>query len=813
MKRFYLHIYMIMSVLVVSPAFSQKVLSGKITDEKTAAPVAGATVYIPDLKSGAITGADGKYTIKNLPRGTFLAVASLVGYASQTREIHTRESTIADFNLTPSAVELHEVIVTGVTSATEQKSNPVPVNIVKNKEILENSFTNIIDAISGTPGVSQMTLGPNISKPFIRGLGYNRVVTVNDGVRQEGQQWFDEFGEEIDEFSVNKVEIMKGPASLSYGSDAMAGVINMLAAPPLPEGQVKGNILANYQSNNGLFAESVNLAGNHNGFIWDLRYSNKMAHDYQNKYDGYVANSAYSESNAKVLLGINRKWGYSYLTLSSFDLKMGIIEGRRDSATGQFLQHFLVAGPADSLDIAPADGFKKYNNFPVIHQHVRHYKAVLDNNFELGNGRLALRLGFQQNHRQEANDLNQGDYYNNYFFLNTFNYDARYIFREKNHLELSAGINGMAQHSSNKGTAFVIPEYSIFDLGAFALAKKMFGKWSVSGGLRFDTRVLKGRDLWVDSSGKRLTGPGNGAIADFTAYTSNFSGLSGSIGATYEFTDNLYAKANLSRGYRAPTAAESGANGIHDGTPFYEIGDHNLKTENSLQFDGTLGVASKDVSAELTGFVNQINNYIFAEKLESVFGGDSIREDPALALAPGPAFKYLQGNAILSGLEIILNIHPQSIKGLHFDNSFSFVSAVQKNQPDSTRYLPFTPPGKYRSELKYVFGNRKWLKNGFIKFGLDYYMEQNKIYYKYGNETITPGYTLMNAGFGGDICSHDRTLFSVYVSGTNLGDLGYQSNMSRLKYTDMNNVTGRTGVFNMGRNFSVKLIVPLNLKD
>ena len=92
-------------------------------------------------------------------------------------------------------------------------------------------------------------------------------------------------------------------------------------------------------------------------------------------------------------------------------------------------------------------------------------------------------------------------------------------------------------------------------------------------------------------------------------------------------------------------------------------------------------------------------------------------------------------------------------------------------------------------------------------------MEQNKIYYKYGNETITPGYTLMNAGFGGDISSHDRTLFSVYVSGTNLGDLGYQSNMSRLKYTDMNNVTGRTGVFNMGRNFSVKLIVPLNLKD
>ncbi len=133
---------------------------------------------------------------------------------------------------------------------------------------------------------------------------------------------------------------------------------------------------------------------------------------YQNKYDGFVANSAYSESNAKALVGINRKWGYSHLILSSFDLKTGIIEGRRDSATGKFLQHFLIPGPADSLGIAPEENFKKYNNFPVIHQHVRHYKAVLDNSFALGSGRLNLLLGLQQNFRQEANDLSQGDIYN-----------------------------------------------------------------------------------------------------------------------------------------------------------------------------------------------------------------------------------------------------------------------------------------------------------------------------------------------------------------------------------------------------------------
>ena len=792
--------------------YAQNSLSGKITDNVTHVSINNAFVYIPDLKLGANTNAEGNYIIKNIPNGTYLAVASLIGYASQTKEIALKETATSDFALEQSTSELKEVIVTGVSSATEQQSNPIPVSVVTYSDLLQNSATNIIDAISISPGVSQITVGASISKPIIRGLGYNRVITMNDGVRQEGQQWFDEFGEEIDEYSVNKVEILKGPASLSYGSDAMAGVINMLDAPSLPEGKIKGTILANYQTNNGLIAESFNLAGNQKGFIWDVRYSNKMAHDYKNKYDGYVCNSAYSESNFKALLGINQKWGFSHLTLSSFDMKLGIIEGIRDSATGKFLQHFLIDGPDDSLGIAPESSFKKYNNFPVIHQHIRHYKAVLDNSFAISNGRLNLLLGFQQNLRQEANDLTQGDVYNNFFHLNTINYDVRFIFPEKNHLERSIGVNGMQQSSINKGTAFVIPEYDIFDIGVFVFAKKMFNKLSISGGLRYDSRMLKGKELWVDSTGARLPGNQMGAIADFTPYTSNFSGLSGSIGATYDFTELVYGKINLARGYRAPTAAESGANGIHDGTPFYEIGDHNLKAENSLQFDATIGINSKDVLIEVTGFINNIDNYIFAEKLISVFGGDSLRGDPALALAEGPAFKYVQGNAILSGGEFVLNIHPHTIKWLQFDNSLSLVNAIQKNQPDSTKYLPYTPPAKYRTELKFVCTKGKTLKNGYVKVGLDYYFQQDKIYYKYGNETVTPSYSLLNVGIGGDICVHDKTLFSIYLNASNLADVAYQSSMSRLKYADTNNATGRVGVYNMGRNISFKLLIPIDIK-
>jgi iron complex outermembrane receptor protein len=793
---------------------AQNELSGKIKDGKDSSLLAGVSVYIPDLKIGALTDAEGRYIIHNIPKGTFLIEINYLGYATQNREIETEKSTLADFVLQRSSKEFKEVVITGVSSATEQITNPVPVSVVTHQDMLENTSSNIIDAISIAPGVSQITEGPAISKPVIRGLGYNRVVVVNDGIRQEGQQWGDEFGIEVDEFSVHKVEIMRGPASLSYGSDAMAGVINMIAAPTLPEGKIKGSFLENYQSNNGMFGESLDLAGNLKGFIWDVRYSNRTAHNYQNRYDGYVWNSAYNESNFKATIGVNRKWGYSHLTFSDFDLKLGIVEGARDSATGKFKQHYLTSGNTDSLGIAPSSKYTDYNFFPIIHQHVRHYKAVWDNSIALGDGRLAIRLGFQRNFRQEANDITKGDIYNNYFYLQTLNYDIRYVLPEKNHLEVSFGANGMQQKSEDRGIVYLVPEYHLFDIGVFALAKKTINRFSISGGLRYDDRLLQTSDLYVDSTtGLRINGPTGHSMHRFVAYNSSFSGLSGSVGMTYDLGHNLYVKANASRGFRAPTIAESGADGIHDGTPFYEIGDHNLKPESSLQIDGTLGMNNEDVTVELTGFINQINNYIFPEKLHSKLGGDSLRLDPISGLPPGPAFRYVSGDAVLSGGEAVLDLHPHKMTWLHFENSFSMVNAIQKNQPDSTKYLPYTPPYKIRSELKLVRTKGKTIRNAYIKVGVDYYFKQDKIFYKYGNETVTPDYGLLNAGIGGDVWGKKRRLFSLYVGGTNLSDLAYQSNMSRLKYADLNTTNGRIGVFNMGRSISLKLIVPIDIKN
>ena len=793
--------------------YAQISLSGKITSGNFQSVLKGASIYIADLKTGTITNEDGNYQIKNIPNGIYLVEVSFIGFASQTKEVIIKGKSIINFNLIASSIESPEVIVTGVAVATVQHTTPAPVSIIPENFLLETSYNNIIDALKFSPGVSQITQGPAISKPVIRGLGYNRIVVVNDGIRQEGQQFGDEFGIEVDPYSVNKVEVLRGPASLSYGSDAMAGVVNILAAPTLPEGQIKGNIQSSYQTNNGLYASSLNLAGNLNGITFDARYTSTDAHAYKNKYDGYVFNSGYGESNLKGSIGINRSWGYSRITLSSFNLKLGIVEGGRDSATGRFNKHVKASDGSDSVEIVSDAELRSYTHDLIIHQHVQHYKAIWDNSFAIGNGRLGVRFGFQQNRRQEANDATLGNKYNIYYFLNTFNYDIRYTLNKKNNYVFSFGANGMQQASQNKGSLFLVPAYHLFDLGLFTLANKTVGKLSLAGGLRFDNRTLHGDALSLDENGRPVQETTAGAIKRFSAYKSDFSGFSGSLGVTYDLTKSFYAKLNFSRAFRAPNIAESGSNGIHDGTPFYEIGDARLKPENSLQIDAAIGINTSDFSSELTLFRNSINNYIFPVKLASVFGGDSIRND-VMAASSGPTFKFIAGDAELYGAELTLNIHPVKAGWFHFDNTFSLLNAIQKNQPAATKYLPYTPPFKLVSGVEFIAENiGSTFKNSYLRIDMEHCFKQDKIYYKFDNETVTPAYTLLNIGVGTEIIDKGQTLFSIYLYAQNVANMAYQSNMSRLKYTDTNNVTGRIGVYEMGRNFNFKVNIPLNFKN
>src|SRR3984957_424891 len=209
------------------------------------------------------------------------------------------------------------------------------VAVMSFKEMLQNSSTNVIDAIAKVPGVSAITDGQSISKPVIRGLSYNRVLTVNDGVEQVDQAWFDEFGIEADPDAVDRYEILKGPASLAYGSDAISGVVNLIPEAPLPNGVTQGEALFNCQTSNGLINNMARLAGTSmQGISWSARIDNTMAHAYQDPYDHYALNFQFSDLNTDGTVGVHKKWGYSQLHASYFDMYTGIMDGTRDSATG-----------------------------------------------------------------------------------------------------------------------------------------------------------------------------------------------------------------------------------------------------------------------------------------------------------------------------------------------------------------------------------------------------------------------------------------------------------------------------------------------
>ena len=805
MKSF---IIILFAMLIALQTSAQNNLSGKIIDKETQEPLIGAYIYIPDLQKGTITNMKGLFKLKGLPKGTFLIEVGYLSYSTQVLKTTILGEVTLDVELTSSITEMSEIVITGTSASTERELNPIPTIVIDNILSGETTSSNIVDVIAKQPGISQVTTGGAISKPVIRGLGYNRVVVLNNNIRQEGQQWGDEHGIEIDEYSVDRVEIVKGPGSLMYGSDAMAGVIHFLAPKPVTDGKIIGSLMANYQTNNNLMGYSAMNAGNINNINWLARVSTKTAGNYSNSYDGKVYNSGFEELNFNGSLGINKKWGYAQLHFSRFAQSLGLVEGERD-ALGNFIKPVAINDTTIEEQTVTDSDLSGYK-IGIPRQDIGHLKISSTSKFFLDQSILSLNLAFQQNSRKEfANPLDEQSE-ELFFLLNTFNYDVKYLLPEKGEWQTSIGINGMQQSSNNKGEEFLIPEYNLFDAGLFALTQKSFEKLLVSGGFRFDMRNINSLPLYLNAKDEPTSASDTGAIAKFKAFNTTFSNYSASLGASYRLTEKLTTKLNVSRGFRSPNMAELGSNGLHEGTFRYELGNTQLKPETSLQIDVGLLYNSEHVSFELAVFNNTVQNYIFLQKLNSVFGGDSIVDPSDLV----PTFQFIQGNANLYGGEFVIDIHPHPLDWLHFENSFSFVRGEQSNQPDSAKYLPFMPAPRIQSELRAKLKKTgSHLRSAYIKVDVSYTFQQSEVLSAFGTETRTAAYTLLNAGLGADIVSKKGNMvFSLSFAASNLLDVAYQSHLSRLKNAPENIANGRTGVFNMGRNFSVRLVVPLIFK-
>jgi iron complex outermembrane receptor protein len=291
-------------------------LSGNVTDSANHQPIAGASIYFPQLRMGAITDSNGNYKLSPLPKGIYTVELHMTGYATAVKKITIDTDRTLDFAILTSATTLKEVIVTALGNKMVIQRAPVPVTVVSHDMMLQQASTNVVDAIAREPGITAITTGPGVSKPEINGLGYNRVLTLMDGERQEDFQWGDEHGILIDPYAVYSAEIIRGPASLQYGANAVGGVVSFKSEPMPETGHFQGSVQSEFQTNNGLFGNSLDLGSSKNGFAWNLRGSYEMAHCYQDPHDGYVWGTAYLQGNARGVVELNRSWGYSRLLSS-----------------------------------------------------------------------------------------------------------------------------------------------------------------------------------------------------------------------------------------------------------------------------------------------------------------------------------------------------------------------------------------------------------------------------------------------------------------------------------------------------------------
>lgn len=658
---------------------------------------------------------------------------------------------------------LSEVTVQGIAGVQRLKDAASPFMVVSPKQLHASLGTNIVDAVGHLPGLSQISTGTGISKPVIRGLGYNRVVVVEQGIRQEGQQWGDEHGLEVDEEGVHSVEVLKGPASLMYGSDAIAGVMILHPEHPLEEGTMQVKVGSQYQTNNGLYDYRVGFAGNIKGWLWNWHFLDKAAHCYKNDADGYVPGTWFKERDVQGMLGLNRNWGHSWLRFSRVNFTPGITEGE------------LLGDDFDGHSYGIVSPFQK----------VLHTKAVSDNAWYFGDGTLKAIVGYQQNYRREYEEGEEAELA---MRLHTVNYDIKYLHTLPHDWRLSTGIGGMWQRNVNQGEEYLIPDHHLFDIGFFATAEWEVRKWHFSGGARFDNRHLNTSSLLEDDELR------------FEALSKNFTGVTGSLGAVWNVTDRLNLRLNAARGFRAPTVSELSSNGVHEGSIQYELGNALLKPEKSMQLDMGLDYTFHYVSLQASLFCNWIDDYIFLARLP--FETDGYR-----------TYQYRQGDARLMGGELSLDIHP--LNPLHIKNDFSFVRGIQTGSEAEGwgRSLPMMPAPRWTCDVRYDFPDfaKGHCRRTFLAFGSEYNLRQSKFYAMDGTETATPSYALFNLSAGMDLHVFGHNCIELTLSCQNLFDKVYQPHLSRLKYVDTTSPSGRQGISAMGRNFCVKVSVPIDI--
>ncbi len=746
-------------------------LSGRVFDKETGDSLAYATISIKETRKGVLTDEHGNFVLSDICKGTYSIECSYLGYAPIQLSIAITKDSYYEFGLSPETQSTQEVQIND-KKAAEQKPELVTQDRAElsGRELDRTRGLSLGESLKSIPGVNSLQTGPSISKPMIHGLHSNRVLILNNGVRQEGQQWGSEHAPEIDPFIATKISVIKGAAGIRYGSDAIGGVILVepKAMPTMPG--IRGELNLVGMSNSRLGASSLALEGAFDkklkGLSWRVQGTIRRAGNSKTA-NYYMENTAFKEENFSTALNYTKDKYGAEVYFSQFYTKLGVFTG---SIVGNITD--LQLALKSYVPLTPS-----YFSYSIgrPYQQVTHdlFKTKAYYKFK-NKSRIELTYAWQQNRRYEYDYtyLNGSNAPALYLQIITQTTDAIWYHRPVKNVTGSIGINTITQGNIRE-YQFLIPNFRSYGGGAFIIEKWKKDRLTIEGGLRYDYRWLQAYLI-------------NNNTAQEIEPVRSFSNPTAMLGMLYYLKDNLAFNANLSTAWRAPSAYELYANGVHQSAASYDIGDANLNAERAYNFNAALNYSGKRLYGEIGFYNNQINNYIYSKPdLQYI---TTIR-------GAFPEFTYTQVNARFRGLDVKASYVIKD--SLTFTSKAALLWAYNQTIHN---YLVFAPSNRYENSLRYNFGKVGKLKSLYFIITNIYITHQWRVPPNSDYTNPPEAYTLFNADIGFDV-QIGKQVMNVNFSATNFLNRAYRDYLNRYRYFTND----------IGRSFVLRLQIPFTI--
>ena len=642
---------------------------------------------------------------------------------------------------------MQEVIVTGLKE-TQRSETAMDISEMTTADMRRLASFNISDALTRIPGISQLSTGLAISKPVVRGLYGNRILVLLSGLRFDNQQWQDEHGMGLSDIGIDRVEVIKGPMAVLYGTDAVGAVINVIEEKRAQEGKIEVDFNTRFHSNTLGTLTDIGIKGARNNIWWRVRAGVENHADYSDGNNTRVLNS--------------RSDGY-YLK-GTFGA-----EGKNWSSENNY--HFsyndfgFILGDIRQFMTEDARWTRKLNG--PFHRVILNVISSR-NRINLKNSILKIDGGFQSNSRAENEG---GGQISLNMLLTSALYHLEWIKPVKDNLEFILSQNSSYENNTNYGARKLIPDAHIFQA-------------NVSGYIKYHTKIITietGAGVNADYIKTLLTPLVNTPDRDIHPFSRFRASANGLFGITINPTEGFNIKFNAATGLRAPNLAELSSNGLREGTYHFEIGDVNLKNEQNLNLDLCISQNAKWFGYSVSGYVNMFSKFIYLTPTSETIYGFNI-------------YRYRQQNAIFTGTDGEVYFTPQgALRGLQLDLEGSYIYSIGRDG----NYIPFTPAPKLSPSISYTRDLTKNVKGFFVKLGFDRVFAQNRIA---PGEIATPAYYLMNASIGSEVILKKCRLI-LSITGLNLLNQAYYDHLSRLK---------EFGLLNMGRDIAFNISIPLS---